>query len=65
MVRLLRDGVLSIVCEDHELATRKIYREMHNRNSRPHQQVEHLQVGEDDRRNTVVSYHTIKDDEYS
>ena len=39
MERLLRDGVPSIVDEDHELAMRKVYRETHKRNSRPHQQV--------------------------
>ena len=42
MVRLLRDGVLSIVDEDQELAMRKVYR-THKRNLRPHQQVEQAQ----------------------
>ena len=37
MLRLLRDGVLSIVDEDRELAMRKKYRETHKRNLRPHQ----------------------------
>ena len=31
MLRLLRDGVLSIVDEDRELAMRKVYRETHKR----------------------------------
>ena len=35
-----RDGVLSSVDEDRELAMRKVYRETHKRNLRPHQQVE-------------------------
>ena len=52
---------LSIVYGDHELGTRKISREMHKRISRPHQQVEHPQVGEYDRRNTVGS-HTNKNE---
>ena len=46
MLRLLRDGVLSIVDEDRELAMRKVYRETHKRNLRPHQQVEQAQTGE-------------------
>ena len=40
MLRLLRDGVLSIVDENRELAMRKVYRETHKRNLRPHQQLE-------------------------
>ena len=40
MLRLLRDGVLSIVDEDQELAMRKVYRETHGRNLRPRQQVQ-------------------------
>ena len=40
MLRLLQDGVLSIVDEDRELAMRKMYRETHKLNLRPHQQVE-------------------------
>ena len=63
MLRLLRDGVLSIVDEDQELAMRKVYRETHKRNLRPHQQLEHSKVGEYDRRNAVVCSHTIKADE--
>ena len=39
MLLLLRDGVLSIVDEDREPAIRKMYRETHKRNLRPHQQV--------------------------
>ena len=45
MLRLLRDGVLSIVDEDRELAMRKVYRETHKRNLRPHQRVEQAQTG--------------------
>ena len=63
MLRLLRDGVLSIVDEDRELAMRKVYRETHKRNLRPHEQVEQAQTGEHDRRNVVVCSHTIKVDE--
>ena len=63
MLRLLRDGVLSIVDEDRELATRNVYRETHKRNLRPHQQVEQAQTGEYDRRNAVGCSHTIKTDE--
>ena len=48
MLRLLRDGVLSIVDEDRELAMRKGYLETHKRNLRPHQQVEQAQTGEYD-----------------
>ena len=48
MLRLLRDGVLSIVDEDRELAMRKVYRETHKRNLRPHQQVEQAKTGEYD-----------------
>ena len=65
MLRLLRDGVLSIVDEDRELAMRKVYRETHKRNLRPHQQVEQAQRGEYDRRNAVGCSHTIKADEAS
>ena len=43
---LLRDGVLSIVDEDRELAIRKVYRQTHERNLRQHQQVEQAQTGE-------------------
>ena len=63
MLRLLRDGVLSIVDEDREPAMRKVYRETHKRNLRPHQQVEKAQTGEYDRRNAVGCSHTIKADE--
>ena len=65
MLRLLRDGVLLIVGEDRELATRKAHRETHKRNLRPHQQVEQAQTGEYDRRNAVGYSHTIKTDEVS
>ena len=65
MVRLLPDGVLSIVDEDHEPAMRKVYRETHKRNLRPHQQVEQSQVGEHDRPNAVGCSHTITADEIS
>ena len=61
----LRDGVLSIVDEDRELAMRKVYRETHKRNLRPHQQVEQAQTDEYDRRNAVGCSHTIKADEVS
>ena len=61
MLRLLRDGVLSIVDEDREM--RKVYRETHKRNLRPHQQVEQAQTGEHDRRNAVGCSHTINADE--
>ena len=40
MLRLLRDGVLSIVDEDRELSMRKVFRETNKRNLRPHQQAE-------------------------
>ena len=63
MLELLRDGVLSIVDEDQELATRKVYHETHKRNLRPHRQVEQSQVGEYDRRNAVGCSHTIKANE--
>ena len=53
MLRLLRDGVLSIVGENRELTMRKVYLETHKRNLRPHQQVERAQTGECDRRNVV------------
>ena len=53
MLPLFRDGVLSIVDEDRELATRRVYRETHKRDLRPHQQVEPAQTGEYDRRNAV------------
>ena len=62
MVRLFRDGVLSIVDEDHELAMRKMYRETHKRSFRPHQQVEQSEVGENGRRNAVGCSHTINAD---
>ena len=62
MLRLLRDGVLSIVDEDRELAVRKAHRETHKRNLRPQQQVEQAQTGEYDRRNAVGCSHTIKTD---
>ena len=62
MLRLLRDGVLSIVDEDRQLANGKAYREKH---LRPHRQVEPTQNVEWDRRNAVDSSHTIKVDETS
>ena len=62
MLRQLRDGVLSIVDEDRELAMRKVYRETHKRNLRPHQQVDQARTGEYDQRNAVGSSHTIKTD---
>ena len=65
MFRLLRDGVLSIVDEDQELAMRKVYRETHKRTLRPHQQVEQAQTDEYDRRDAVGCSHTIKADEVS
>ena len=65
MLRLLRDGVLSIEDEDQELAMRKVYRETHKSNLRPHQQVEQAQTGEYNRRNVVGCSHTIKVDEAS
>ena len=63
MLRLLLDGVLSIVDEDRGLAMRKVYRETHKRNLRPHQQVERAQTGEYDRRSAVGCSRTIKADE--
>ena len=63
MLRPLRDGVLSIVDEDRELAMRKVHRETHKRHLRPHQQVEQAQTGEYDRRSDVGCSHTIKADE--
>ena len=63
MLRLLRDGVLSVVDKDRELAMRKVYGETHKRNLRPHKQVEQAQTGEYDRRNAVGCSHTIKTDE--
>ena len=51
--------------EDRELAMRKVYRETHKRNLRPHQQVEQAQTGEYGRRNAVGCSHTIKADEVS
>ena len=63
MLRLSRDGVLSIVDEDQELAMRKVYPETHKCNLRPHQQVEQAQTGEYNRRNAVGCSHTIKADE--
>ena len=65
MLRLLRDGILPIVDEDQELAIRETYRETHERNLRPHRQVEQTQSVEWDRRNAVVCSHTIKADEIS
>ena len=65
MLRLLQDGVLSIVDEDRELAMRNVYRETHKRNLRPHQQVEQAQTGEYGRRNAVGCSHTIKAHEIS
>ena len=65
MLRLLRDGVLSIVDEDRKLAKREVYRETHKRNLRPHQQVEQAQTGAYDQRNAVGCCHTIKTDEAS
>ena len=65
MLRLLRDGVLSIVDEDRELAMRKVFRQTRRRNLRPHQLVEQAQTGEYDRRNVVGCSHTIKVDEDS
>ena len=65
MLRLLRDGVLSIVDEDRELANRKTYREKHKRNLRPHRQLEPAQTVEWDRRNSVGCSHTIRADEIS
>ena len=59
----LRDGVLSIVDEDGEPAMRKVYRETHKRNLRPHQQVEQVRTGEYDRRNALGGSHTIKTNE--
>ena len=61
MLQLLRDGVLSIVDEDRELANRKTYREEHN--LRPCRQLEPAQNVEWDRRNAVGCSHTIKADE--
>ena len=65
MLRLLRDGVLSIVDEDRELAMRKSVPETYKRNLRPHLQVEQAQTGEYDRRHAVGCSHTIKVDEAS
>ena len=65
MLRLLRDGVLSTVDEDRELAMRRVYRETHKRNLPPHHQVEQAQTGEYDRRNAVGCSHTTKADEVS
>ena len=56
MLRLLRDGVLSIVDEDRELAMRKVHRETHKSNLRPHHQVEQAQTGDYDRRNALFSH---------
>ena len=56
---------LSIVDEDQELAMRKVHRETHKRNLRPHQQVEQARTGEYNRRNIVGCSHTIKVDEAS
>ena len=65
MLRLLRDGVLSIVDEDQELANRKTHREKHKSNLRPHLQVGSAQTVEWDRRNAVRCSHAIKADETS
>ena len=65
LLRLLRDGVLSIVDEDRELAMRKVYPETHKRNLRPHRQVERAQTVECYRRNAVGCSHTIESDEIS
>ena len=51
--------------EDRELAMRKVYRETHKRNLRPHQQVEQAQNGEENLRNAVGCSHLIKADEVS
>ena len=53
MLRLLRDGILSIVDQDQELAMRKMFSDKHKRNLRPHRQVEQAQTMEWDRRNAV------------
>ena len=63
MLQLLRDGVLSVVDEDQELAMRKVDRETHKRNLRPHQQVEQAQTGEYNEWNVMGCSHTIKVDE--
>ena len=54
-----------IVDEDRELAMRKVNRETHKRNQRPHRQVEQAQTREYDRLNVVGCSHTIKADEAS
>ena len=65
MFRVLRDGVLSIVVEDRELAMRKTYLEEHKRNLRPHGQMEPAQTVEWDRRHAVGCSHKTKSDEIS
>ena len=45
MLRQLQDGVVSIVDEDRELAMRKMYRETHKLNLRPHQLVSKRKLG--------------------
>ena len=65
MLQLLRDGVLSIVDEDQELANRKTYREKDTRNLRPLRQVEPAQTVERERRNAMDRSRTIKVDEAS
>ena len=62
MLRLLRDGVLSIVDEARQLAMIKTYRDKHKRNLRPQRQVEQAQPVEWHRRNAVGCSHTIKAD---
>ena len=42
---------------------RKVYRQTHRRNLRPHQQVEQAQTGEYNRQKVVDCSHTIKVDE--
>ena len=65
MLQLLRDGVLSIVDEDQELANRKTYRDKHKRNLRPHRQAEQRQSSEWHRRNVVGCSHTVEAGEIS
>ena len=63
MLQILRDGVLSILYEDQDLANRKTYREKYKRNLRPHRQLEPAQNLEWDRGNAVGCSLTIKADE--
>ena len=57
---------VNLPCDvDRQLAMRKVYRETHKRNLRPHQQVEQAQTGEHDRRIARGFSHTIKTDEAS